>query len=87
MASAVKYSNISPWKHVSESGPIVKTYKPFSSESEADDLDHDHDELHENVVGRSGPELDDEILTSLTKLKFFSNAWGEPVVTNTELNQ
>ena len=44
----------------------------------------DHDELHENVVGRSGPELDDEILTSLTKLKFFSNAWGEPVVTNTE---
>ena len=132
-ANAVKYSNISHWKHVSESGPIVKTYKPFSSESEADDLEYkaeieeasdsvdtqhnyelggqnfelsepecltvpnvpedspwdvvDHDELHENVVGRSGPELDDEILTSLTKLKFFSNAWGEPVVTNTELNQ
>ena len=132
-ANAVKYSNISPWKHVSESGPIVKTYKPFSSESEADDLEYkaeieeasdsvdtqhnyelggqnfelsepecltvpnvpedspwdvvDHDELHENVVGRSGPELVDEILTRLTKLKFFSNAWGEPVVTNTELNQ
>ena len=113
MASAVKYSNISPWKHVSESAPIVKTYRHFSSESEADELEYkaeieessdsvdtqhnyelngknfefsepecptlpnvpedspwdilDHDELHENVVGRSGPELDDEILTRLTK--------------------
>ena len=129
-ANAVKYSNISPWKHVSESGPIVKTYKHFSSESEADDLEYkveieeasdsvdtqhnydlggknfklskpecptlpnvpedspwdevDHDELHENVVGRSGPELVDEILTRLTKLKSFSNAWVELVVTNTE---
>ena len=39
-ANTVKYSNISPWKHVSESGPIVKTYKHFSSDSEADDLEY-----------------------------------------------
>ena len=50
--------------------------------SPGDGVDHGH--LHQNVVGRSGSELDEEILTRLNRLKFFSYTWGQMEVSNPE---